>query len=61
MNDYDIWFSLVKLSPRTKLKLINDFDNTEKIWYYGVHNKKSEYFKKDLMDLLSNAWNRKRN
>ena len=31
--------------------------NTEKIWYYGVHNKKSEYFKKDLMDVLSNAWN----
>jgi len=57
MNDYDIWFSLVKLSPKVKLKLINDFHDTEKIWYYGVHNPKTEYFKKILMDLLNNAWN----
>ncbi len=58
MNDYDIWFSLVKLSPRIKLKLINDFHNTEKIWYYGVHSKKTEYFKNNLMEVLSNAWNK---
>lgn len=57
MNDYDIWFSLVKLSPKTKLKLINDFHNTEEIWYYGVHNKKTEYFKNILIDILTNAWN----
>lgn len=57
MNDYEIWFSLVKLSPRNKLKLINDLQNVEKIWYYGVHTKKTEYFKKELIDLLTNAWN----
>ncbi|MGK0466410.1 MAG: DNA processing protein [Clostridium sp.] len=57
MNDYDIWFCLVKLSPRIKLKLINDLQNTEKIWYYGVHTKKTEYFKKELTDILTNAWN----
>ena len=56
MNDYDIWFSLVKLSPKIKLKLINEFHNTENIWY-GVHNKKTEYFNKILMDVLNNAWN----
>lgn len=57
MNDYDIWFSLVKLSPKIKLKLINDFHNTEKIWYYGVHSKKTEYLKKALIDVLASAWN----
>ncbi|WP_291633022.1 DNA-processing protein DprA [Clostridium sp.] len=57
MNDYDIWFSLVKLSPRNKLKLINDFHSTQQIWYYGVHNKKTEYFKNTLIDVLTNAWN----
>lgn len=57
MNDYDIWFSLVKLSPKIKLKLINDFHNTEKIWYYGVHSKKTEYFNNALIEVLSNAWN----
>ena len=57
MNDYDIWFSLVKLSPKIKLKLINDFHNTEEIWYYGVHNKKTEYFKNILIEVLTNAWN----
>lgn len=57
MNDYDIWFSLVKLSPKTKLKLINDFHNTEEIWYHGVHNKKTEYFKNILIEVLTNAWN----
>lgn len=57
MNDYDVWFSLVKLSPKIKLKLINEFHNTEKIWYYGVHNKKTEYFNKNLMEVLNNAWN----
>ncbi len=57
MNDYDIWFSLVKLSPRIKLKLLNDLQNTEKIWYYGVHTKKTEYFKKELIQILTNAWN----
>jgi len=57
MNDYDIWFSLVKLSPKTKLRLINDFHNTEKIWYYGVHNKKTEYFRNILIDVLTSAWN----
>ena len=56
MNDYDIWFSLVKLSPKIKLKLINEFHNTENIWYYGVHNKKTEYFNKTLMAVLNNAW-----
>ena len=56
MNDYDIWFSLVKLSPKIKLKLINEFHNTEKIWYYGVHNKKTEYFNKTLIAVLNNAW-----
>lgn len=59
MNDYDIWFSLVKLSPRNKLKLINDFHNTQQIWYYGVHNKKTEYFKNSLIDVLTYAWNQK--
>ena len=57
MNDYDIWFSLAKLSPKIKLKLINDFHDTEKIWYYGVHSKKTEYFRKALIDVLTNAWN----
>jgi len=57
MNDYDIWFSLVKLSPRNKLKLINDFHTTEQIWYYGVHNKKTEYFNNNLIDVLTSAWN----
>ena len=57
MNDYEIWFCLVKLSPKIKLKLINDFHDIEKIWYYGVQNKKSEYLKKNLLDILSNAWN----
>jgi DNA processing protein len=57
MNDYDIWFSLVKLSPKIKMKLINDFHNTEEIWYYGVRNKKTEYFKNALIDVLTNAWN----
>jgi len=59
MNEYDIWFSLVKLSPKNKLKLINDFQNTQQIWYYGVHNKKTEYFNKNLIDVLTNAWNQK--
>ena len=57
MNDYDIWFSLVKLSPKNKLKLINEFHDTKKIWYYSVRNKKSEYFKNDLMEILNNGWN----
>ena len=57
MNDYDIWFSLVKLSPRIKMKLINDFHDTEKIWHYGVQNKKTEYFRNNLIDVLTNAWN----
>ena len=57
MNDYDIWFSLVKLSPKIKLKLINDFHNTEEIWYYSVHNKKTEYFNNVLIGVLTNAWN----
>src|SRR5665647_542257 len=57
MNDYDICFSLVELSPRNKLKLINDFHNTQEIWYYGVHNKKTEYFNNTLIDVLTNAWN----
>ncbi|MGV8980284.1 DNA-processing protein DprA [Clostridium sp.] len=57
MNDYDIWFSLVKLSPKIKLKLINDFQDTYKIWYYGVQSKKTEYFKKALIDVLASAWN----
>jgi DNA processing protein len=56
MNDYDIWFSLVKLSPKIKLKLINDFQNTERVWYYGVHNKKTEYFNRNLIGVLTNAW-----
>lgn len=56
MNDYDIWFSLVKLSPKIKLKLINNFHNTEKIWYYGVHSKKTEYFKNNLIDVFVSAW-----
>jgi len=59
MNDYDIWFSLVKLSPKNKLKLINDFQTTQQIWYYGVHSKKTEYFKNILIDVLTNAWNEK--
>ncbi|HEY8888846.1 MAG TPA: DNA-processing protein DprA [Clostridium sp.] len=58
MNDYDIWFSLVKLSPKNKLKLINDFHTTQQIWYYGVHNKKTEYFKNNLIDVLTNAWDK---
>ncbi|MGH4138111.1 DNA-processing protein DprA [Clostridium sp.] len=57
MNDYDIWFSLVKLSPKIKLKLINDFHSTEEIWYYGVRSKKTEYLKKTLIDVLTTAWN----
>ena len=57
MNKYDIWFSLVKLTPKIKLKLINDFHNTEELWYYGVHSKKSEYFNNNLINLLTNAWN----
>lgn len=56
MNDYDIWLCLVKLSPRIKLKLINEFHNAEEIWYYGVHSKKTEYFKNDLVKILSDAW-----
>ena len=59
MNDYDIWFSLVKLSPKNKLKLLNDFQSTQQLWYYGVHNKKTEYFKKILIDILTKAWNEK--
>ena len=59
MNDYDIWFSIVKLSPKIKLKLINDFHNTQQIWYYGVHNKKTEYFNNTLINVLTNAWNDK--
>ncbi len=58
MNDYDVWFSLVKVSPKIKLKLINDFHDTEKIWYYSVHDKKVEYFNKNLMNLLNNAWDK---
>ncbi|MBU3110771.1 DNA-processing protein DprA [Clostridium lacusfryxellense] len=57
MNDYDIWFSLVKLSPKNKLKLIKDFHYTEQIWYYGVHNKKTEYFNNNLINVLTSAWN----
>ncbi|MBU3182419.1 DNA-processing protein DprA [Clostridium psychrophilum] len=57
MNDYDIWFSLVKLSPKNKLKLITDFHSTQQIWYYSVHNKKTEYFNKNLIDVLTYAWN----
>jgi len=60
MNDYDIWFSLVKLSPKNKLKLINDFHNAQQIWYYGVHNKKTEYFNNNLIDVLTNAWDEKK-
>ncbi|MCB2288369.1 DNA-processing protein DprA [Clostridium sp. CS001] len=56
MNDYDIWFALVKLSPRIKLKLINDFQSAEKVWYYGVHSKKTEYFNNALINTLSDAW-----
>ena len=56
MNNYDIWFSLVKLTPKIKLKLINDFHSTEKLWYYGVHSKKSEYFNNKMINLLTNAW-----
>ncbi|MBX4269387.1 DNA-processing protein DprA [Clostridium estertheticum] len=59
MNDYDIWFSLVKLSPKIKLKLINDFHNTQQIWYYGVRNKKTEYFNNTLINVLTHAWSDK--
>ena len=57
MNDYDIWFSLVKISPKNKLKLLNEFHDTEKIWYYSIHSKKTEYLNKNLITVFNNAWN----
>lgn len=34
MNDYDIWFSMVKLPQNEKIKLIKEFKNSQNIWYY---------------------------
>lgn len=34
MNDYDIWFSMIKLPQKEKLQLIKEFKNSKDIWYY---------------------------
>ena len=37
MNDYDLWFILLKISNKTKINLIKRFKTTKEVWYYTVN------------------------
>jgi DNA processing protein len=39
MNDYDIWFILLDISNKMKIKLIDRFKNAKEIWYYTLNEK----------------------
>lgn len=44
MNEYDLWFILLRISDKIKINLIKTFKNTREIWYYTVneYNTKSK-------------------
>lgn len=63
MNDYDLWFILLKISNKTKINLIKRFKTTKEVWYYTVNeynvslNKftlKSKW-EKDKIETLKNS------
>jgi len=43
MDEYDLWFILLKASSKIKINLKKKFKNAEEIWYYTVneHNKEN--------------------
>lgn len=60
MNNYDIWFSMVRLSYKLKLKLLKKFESTEAIWNYS--RTKGTYINEEtdeekLKNLLKSFWN----
>jgi len=60
VNNYDIWFSMVKLSYKIKLELLKKLKNTEAIWYYSMT--KSTYINEEIGEdklkaLLKSFWN----
>ena len=32
MNNFDLWFSLLNVNPKAKLKMLQQFKSTENIW-----------------------------
>lgn len=43
MDEFDLWFTLLKISDRLKINFIKRFKTTKEVWYYTVNelNKKS--------------------
>lgn len=63
MNNYDIWFSMVRLSYKLKLNLLKRFKSTEDIWNYCMT--KSTYINEGideykLKNLLKSFWDKEK-
>ncbi len=42
MDEYDLWFILLKASSKTKINLMKRFKNSQEIWYYTVNGHSKE-------------------
>ncbi|WP_234121198.1 DNA-processing protein DprA [Clostridium hydrogenum] len=40
MNDYDLWFTILKITNKDKLNLIKQFGDTKEIWYRFINEQK---------------------
>lgn len=61
MNIYDLWFSSVKLSNKSKLDLMKKFKTTEEIWISSFYSKNEvllEDEKKNIKYSLKKAWDK---
>ncbi|MBC2578933.1 DNA-processing protein DprA [Clostridium sp. DJ247] len=59
MNKYDLWFSMVKLPNKVKLKLVKEFKSIEDIWYYcNCNNRKifNDEEESKIKHELKKAW-----
>lgn len=57
MDEYDLWFVLLKASSKIKINLMKKFKNTKEIWYYTVneHNKEDNLIlESEKINLLKN-------
>lgn len=54
MTDYDIWFTLLKLSNRAKLDLVNTYNNTEEIFKLTLD---TNNINANIKKVLNNSFN----
>lgn len=57
MNDFNIWFSTLKISYQSKLQLIKDFETPENIWNNFVDAQSTD---KKYSNLFKESWNEKK-